>query len=349
MAQMNPTQLSIDNGKKALMRHEINQAFDHLFLPALENDEAKRLFLMIINTRCRLFILNEQQIALLKDYAEKGFALAQYAYGRYLEALRPDASALNTANEYFKSAEKAGFGDALYIQAVLFNSGHYGLIDLEESKRMMEEALDMGSIMAERSFLKGYIYGRRDVEADPQKAIDILQAMFNGNESDDISVVDPSYYQLLGDAYYQLEEDKTAEKYYLKAIQMGYTVEHIHSLTKIDRWFLEKLLHIVNLDHRLKQFAQLSELVSFMDNSELLEYLEAPEFVELLYQAKVYGFSDFQIGRALGLENDMNMEQAGLTVREWRKELGVVPTVNQIDTLAAEYPAQTNYLYMSYV
>ena len=134
-----------------------------------------------------------------------------------------------------------------------------------------------------------------------------------------------------------------------KAIQMGYTVEQIHGLTKIDCWFLEKLLHIVNIDHQLKQFAQLSELVSFMDNSELLEYLEAPEFVELLYQAKVYGFSDFQIGRALGLENEMNMEQAGLTVREWRKELGVVPTVNQIDTLAAEYPAQTNYLYLSYV
>jgi carbamoyl-phosphate synthase large subunit len=68
-----------------------------------------------------------------------------------------------------------------------------------------------------------------------------------------------------------------------------------------------------------------------------------------LREAKVYGFSDFQIGRALGLENHMKMEQAGLTIREWRKELGVVPTVNQIDTLAAEYPAQTNYLYLSYL
>ena len=86
-----------------------------------------------------------------------------------------------------------------------------------------------------------------------------------------------------------------------------------------------------------------------MDNTELMEYLEAPEFVELLREAKVYGFSDFQIGRALGLENHMKMEQAGLTIREWRKELGVVPTVNQIDTLAAEYPAQTNYLYLSYL
>ena len=134
-----------------------------------------------------------------------------------------------------------------------------------------------------------------------------------------------------------------------KALKVGYTVEQIHELTMIDRWFLQKLKHIVDIDQQLKTFAQFSEMAEFMDNTELMEYLEAPEFVELLRQAKVYGFSDFQIGRALGLESRMNMEQAGLTVRSWRKELGVVPVVNQIDTLAAEYPAQTNYLYLSYL
>ena len=133
-----------------------------------------------------------------------------------------------------------------------------------------------------------------------------------------------------------------------KALKVGYTVDQIHQLTMIDRWFLEKLRHIVGIDQRLKQFAQVSEFIGFMDNTELLEYLEAPEFVNLLREAKVYGFSDFQIGRALGLEDRMSMEEAGLTVRFWRKEIGVVPTVNQIDTLAAEYPAQTNYLYLSY-
>ena len=134
-----------------------------------------------------------------------------------------------------------------------------------------------------------------------------------------------------------------------KALKVGYTVEQIHQLTMIDRWFLEKLRHIVDIDHRLKEFAQFSEMAAFMDNTELMEYLEAPEFVELLREAKIYGFSDFQIGRALGLESQMNMEKSGLTIREWRKELGVVPTVNQIDSLAAEYPAQTNYLYLSYL
>ena len=134
-----------------------------------------------------------------------------------------------------------------------------------------------------------------------------------------------------------------------KAMQMGYTIEQIHQLTKIDCWFLQKLKHIVDINLRLRQFAHLSELAMFMENSELMEYLEAPEFVELLREAKVYGFSDFQIGRALGLEENMNMEEAGLTVRRWRKELGIVPVVSQIDTLAAEYPAQTNYLYLSYL
>ena len=133
-----------------------------------------------------------------------------------------------------------------------------------------------------------------------------------------------------------------------KALKVGYTVEQIHQLTMIDRWFLQKLKHLVDIDQRLKEFAQLSEMAAFMDNTELMEYLEAPEFVGLLREAKVYGFSDFQIGRALGLENHMKMEQAGLLVRQWRKEFGIVPTVSQIDTLAAEYPAQTNYLYLSY-
>jgi hypothetical protein len=81
---------------------------------------------------------------------------------------------------------------------------------------------------------------------------------------------------------------------------------------------------------------------------KLIEYLESPEVFDLLHDAKVYGFSDFQIARALGLEENMSMEKGGLLVRQWRKELGIEPVVNQIDTLAAEYPAKTNYLYLTY-
>ena len=134
-----------------------------------------------------------------------------------------------------------------------------------------------------------------------------------------------------------------------KAMKLGYSIEQIHQLTMIDRWFLQKLKHIIDLDLQLHEYSHLADMVTFMEPLELIEYLEAPEFMQLLHKAKVYGFSDFQIGRAIGLENCMDSERAGLTIREWRKELGIVPTVNQIDTLAAEYPAQTNYLYLAYL
>ena len=134
-----------------------------------------------------------------------------------------------------------------------------------------------------------------------------------------------------------------------KALKIGYTIEQIHQLTMIDRWFLQKLKHIVFIDQQLKEQTLLSEISEYMEPSEFTEHLLSPEVFPLLLAAKVYGFSDFQIGRAIGLENRMKMEQAGLTIRKWRKMLGLVPTVNQIDTLAAEYPAQTNYLYLSYL
>ena len=134
-----------------------------------------------------------------------------------------------------------------------------------------------------------------------------------------------------------------------KALKVGYSIEQIHQLTKIDRWFLQKLKHIVDIDLQLKEYTHLSEISEFMEPSEFKEYLQSPEVALLLRAAKVYGFSDFQIARAIGLEHRMKMEQAGLTVRKWRKQLGLEPTVNQIDTLAAEYPAQTNYLYLSYL
>ncbi|MBO4753914.1 MAG: carbamoyl-phosphate synthase large subunit [Bacteroidales bacterium] len=134
-----------------------------------------------------------------------------------------------------------------------------------------------------------------------------------------------------------------------KAMLMGYTVEQIHRLTMIDSWFLQKLKHIIDIDERLQEFAYLSEMSQVMEPMEFIEYVETPEFVELLCDAKIYGFTDFQIARAIGLEAYMKMEQASLMVRKWRKDLGIVPVVNQIDTLAAEYPAQTNYLYLSYL
>ena len=122
-----------------------------------------------------------------------------------------------------------------------------------------------------------------------------------------------------------------------KALRAGYTIEQIYQLTKIDRWFLQKLINIVRTVQELENLAVNSaEEVCNIDE-------------ELLRLAKVQGFSDFQIGRALGLEQIMSTEDAAMTIREWRKKVGVLPVVKQIDTLAAEYPAQTNYLYVTYL
>ena len=116
-----------------------------------------------------------------------------------------------------------------------------------------------------------------------------------------------------------------------KAMGKGYTIDHIHELTKIDKWFLYKLQNIRNT------YLELS-------TKGKLENVDA----ELMRKAKVQGFTDFQIARAIGMENDMEVEAAINLVRKYRKEQGIVPVVKQIDTLAAEYPAQTNYLYLTY-
>ena len=116
-----------------------------------------------------------------------------------------------------------------------------------------------------------------------------------------------------------------------KAMHKGYNVDQIHQLTKIDRWFLYKLKHIIDIDEQLKKCN-----INTLDK-------------ELLREAKVYGFTDFQIARAVGLEEESrNMHEAMLTVRRLRKSHDILPMVKQIDTLAAEYPAQTNYLYVTY-
>ena len=116
-----------------------------------------------------------------------------------------------------------------------------------------------------------------------------------------------------------------------KAFKNGYSVEDVHRLTKIDRWFLRKLYNIYETEEELKSAGN----INVLDN-------------DLLARAKRQGFTDFQVARALGMESEMEVERAQMLVRERRKQAGIVPYVKQIDTLAAEYPAQTNYLYLTY-
>ena len=116
-----------------------------------------------------------------------------------------------------------------------------------------------------------------------------------------------------------------------KAFKAGYTIDQIHDLTKIDRWFLQKLYKIHQTDKQLHACTSINVLSN-----------------DLLRKAKVQGFTDFQIARAVGMEQEMDIEKAILAVRARRKQAGILPVVKQIDTLAAEYPAQTNYLYLTY-
>lgn len=116
-----------------------------------------------------------------------------------------------------------------------------------------------------------------------------------------------------------------------KAFRQGYTIDQIHDLTKIDRWFLQKLYNIIQTATRLESYSSFDQLP-----------------VELIRQAKKEGFSDFQIARAVLKENMTEAEKSILEIRALRKANGIVPAVKQIDTLAAEYPAQTNYLYLTY-
>lgn len=116
-----------------------------------------------------------------------------------------------------------------------------------------------------------------------------------------------------------------------KAMKQGYTIDQIHELTKIDKWFLQKLQNIIRTAIELHA----CKSINVLDN-------------ELLRKAKIQGFTDFQVARAIGLENEMDIDDAILVIRNRRKSVGIVPFVKQIDTLAAEYPAQTNYLYLTY-
>jgi carbamoyl-phosphate synthase large subunit len=116
-----------------------------------------------------------------------------------------------------------------------------------------------------------------------------------------------------------------------EALQHNFSVEEIHNVTKIDKWFLHKLKNITDLHHQFSAFSGISDIP-----------------VEKLLQAKKMGFSDFQLSRVLCRNNDRDVTDYSLTVREFRIKSGIVPYVKQIDTMAAEYPAATNYLYLTY-
>jgi len=136
----------------------------------------------------------------------------------------------------------------------------------------------------------------------------------------------------LGDIEQELAEPTDMRIFVIsEALEKGITVDRIHELTKIDKWFLYKLKNIINIKNELCRF----------DNLESVP-------ADLITRSKIYGFSDFQLARHILRSGPTEINRDLLKVREHRKSLGIIPFVKQIDTLAAEYPAVTNYLYLTY-
>ena len=116
-----------------------------------------------------------------------------------------------------------------------------------------------------------------------------------------------------------------------QALEEGYTIDRIYELTKIDPWFIERMKNIVDFKHKLEAMNTLEELSA-----------------DIMRQAKIMGFSDFQIARFVLKSKGTNMEKENLAVRQYRKKLGILPAVKRIETVASEHPELTNYLYMTY-
>jgi len=116
-----------------------------------------------------------------------------------------------------------------------------------------------------------------------------------------------------------------------QALEKGYTIERLFELTKIDPWFIERMKNIVDFKHKLQTYNEITEIPA-----------------DVMRQAKVLGFSDFQIARFVLKTEGTNMEKENLAVRQYRKKLGILPAVKRIETVASEHPELTNYLYMTY-
>ena len=223
----------------------------------------------------------------------------------------------------------------------------YGLFDLKnsvtkETSAFFEPALDYIVVKIPRWDL-GKFHGVRREIGSSMKSVGEVMAIgrtFEEAIQKGLRMIGQGMHGFVGNKEIKVENldkalaEPTDKRIFMvsQALRHGYTVERIHELTKIDRWFLHKLKNIVQTAEELDDYDKLEEIPA-----------------ELLTLAKQQGFSDFQIARAVDpTVTGSAANDAALAVRARRKELGIIPVVKQIDTLAAEYPAQTNYLYLTY-
>ncbi|MDE6199327.1 MAG: carbamoyl-phosphate synthase (glutamine-hydrolyzing) large subunit, partial [Muribaculaceae bacterium] len=222
----------------------------------------------------------------------------------------------------------------------------YGLFDLKnsvtkETSAFFEPALDYIVVKIPRWDL-GKFHGVRKEIGSSMKSVGEVMAIgrtFEEAIQKGLRMIGQGMHGFVGNRELKINDidhalsEPTDKRIFViaKAMKSGYTVDKIHELTKIDKWFLYKLQHLIDTEAELEAFDE-------------IEKVPAP----LLRTAKEQGFSDFQIARAVLDNFGGSAEMANKRVRQYRKSLGIVPVVKQIDTLAAEYPAQTNYLYLTY-
>ena len=222
----------------------------------------------------------------------------------------------------------------------------YGLFDLKnsvtkETSAFFEPALDYIVVKIPRWDL-GKFHGVRKEIGSSMKSVGEVMAIgrtFEEAIQKGLRMIGQGMHGFVGNRELKINDidhalsEPTDKRIFViaKAMKSGYTVDKIHELTKIDKWFLYKLQHLIDTEAELEAFDE-------------IEKIPAP----LLRTAKEQGFSDFQIARAVLDNFGGSAEMANKRVRHYRKSLGIVPVVKQIDTLAAEYPAQTNYLYLTY-
>ena len=211
---------AIIQGKEALLKNDIVKAFEVLYNPAHLDQTARRLFLMIPEIEKRMCLLTMDHEDFLEEEAKKGDALAQYTLGRFHQA---HGNSFNEARDLFIAAAKTGMGDPIAALALLLLNGQLSGVEVDRDKyyQGMLEAVDKGSVLGQYYIYRAALTGFNGNPANPQAVIDNIKEWLNGDESEDILQINPTYYEILAQAYDRIGDGKTAAEYYMKAVRMG--------------------------------------------------------------------------------------------------------------------------------
>ncbi|MEG1617808.1 MAG: carbamoyl-phosphate synthase (glutamine-hydrolyzing) large subunit, partial [Bacteroidales bacterium] len=287
--------------------------------------------------------LRELAIRIIRHIGIVGECNVQYAFDPYSEDYR--VIEVNARLSRSSALASKATGYPLAFVAAKLGLG-YGLFDLKNSvtkttSAFFEPALDYIVCKLPRWDLGKFQGVDRELGSSMKSVGEVMAIGRNFEEAiqKGLRMIGQGMHGFVGNKELKIEDidkalrEPTDKRIFVisKAFRQGYTIDQIHDLTKIDRWFLQKLHNIMVTANELEAYETLKEVPA-----------------DLIKKSKQQGFSDFQIGRSVLKEEMTEAEQTILEIRAMRKEYGITPVVKQIDTLAAEYPAQTNYLYLTY-